>query len=59
LWQASQTFVVRMWFAFLPVAVVPSWHWMQVPGATFAWSNVAGVQATVEWHASQLAVVAT
>ena len=49
--------MVWTWFAGLPVAWLPLWHWAQVPGATDAWLKLAGTQALVRWQASQGAVV--
>ena len=34
-----------MWLTDLPVAVVPLWQVVQVPGETLLWSKTAGVQA--------------
>jgi hypothetical protein len=47
--------------AFLPIAVEPLWHVLQLPGVTLLWSNfVPDVKLTVlEWHASHEAVVWT
>jgi hypothetical protein len=58
-WQVSQEAVVAMWFAGLPLALVPLWQVAQVPGATPVWLKVAGIQAVVRWQVSQEAVVAT
>ena len=49
--------MVGRWFDGLPVAVLPLWQLEQVPGTTLAWLKVAGSQAVVRWHWSQLAVV--
>jgi hypothetical protein len=57
LWQVSQAAVVGMCPAGLPLAVVPLWQVAQVPGATPAWVNVAGVHAVVLWQVSHDAVV--
>jgi hypothetical protein len=42
----------------LPLAVEPLWQLLQLPAATLAWLNFAGVQALVLWQESQDAVVA-
>ncbi len=49
--------MVTKWFAGLPVALDPLWQLEQLPGATPVWLKVAGIQAVVRWHWSQLAVV--
>ena len=52
-WQLPHSALVAMWFAGLPVAVVPLWQLEQVP-MTWAWSTrVAGFHAVVAWQASQ------
>lgn len=56
-WQASQDLVVAKWLPDLPVAVLPLWQVLQLPGVIAVWLNVAGVHAVVRWHWSQLAVV--
>ena len=55
-WQSSQTELVVMWVADLPVAVVPLWQLAQVP-VTLEWLKFAGVQAVVEWQVEHSAVV--
>src|SRR5665647_2014624 len=37
----------------LPVAVVPLWQVVQVPGTTPAWLKLAPSQVVVEWQVSQ------
>ena len=46
LWQLSQPAVVEMWFAGLPVALVPLWQDAQAP-VTLAWSKRTFVQLVV------------
>ncbi len=58
-WQLSQLCVVGTCDAGLPPAVVPLWQVAQVPAATLAWLNAAGVHADVRWQVSQLCVVGT
>ncbi|HWD21640.1 MAG TPA: hypothetical protein VG591_00765 [Burkholderiales bacterium] len=43
----------------MPLAEVPLWQVMQVPGATPVWLKVAGSHAVVRWQLSQAAVVCT
>ena len=53
-WQLSQVLSLAMCVAFLPEAVVPSWHEKQVP-STCAWStSEAGFHAATTWHDSQV-----
>jgi len=40
------------------LALVPLWQLVQLPAATLAWLNFAGVQALVLWQLSQGVVVA-
>jgi hypothetical protein len=56
-WQASQESDVTMCVPGLPVAVVPLWQVVQVPGATPVWLKLVGVHAVVRWQLSQEAVV--
>ena len=54
LWQASQVLLVGMCDAVLPVAVVPLWQLMQVPGATLLWLKPAPCHELVVWQSSQV-----
>ena len=45
-----------MWFAGLPVALVPLWQLAHAP-VTLAWSNLTFVQLVVMWQVSHPAVV--
>ena len=55
-WQLSHSARVTMWLAPWPVAMVPSWHEVQLP-STLPWSmRVTGFHATVAWQASQAVV---
>ena len=53
----SHDAVVEVWPECLPLAVVPLWQELQVPGATMLWLIVAGVQPDVRWQVSHEAVV--
>lgn len=59
LWQESHETVVGMWFDDLPIAVLPLWQVLQLPGVTPVWLNVAPAQLDVLWQESQEAVVVT
>jgi len=53
----SRRFYLNLIVAFLPAAIVPSWHEAQVP-ETCVWSTrVAGCHAATAWQDSQLADV--
>jgi len=56
-WQSSQDRLVTKWFGVLPVAMVPLWQVLQVPGTTPVWLNTAPSQVTVVWQESQERVV--
>ncbi len=47
------------WAAVFPVAVLPLWQELQVPGVTPVWLKVAGFQAVVRWQTSHAWVVGT
>jgi len=59
LWQVSHEAVVETCFESLPLAVVPLWQELQVPGATLLWLILAGIQPVVRWQVSHEAVVVT
>jgi hypothetical protein len=55
-WQSSQTLLVEICVAFLPVALVPLWHEAQLPLIP-EWLKRAPVHVLVVWQDTQSSVV--